>query len=182
MSPIVDERTRNRRMVDPKVVFTVSFALGLLLLVILRTNGWHLPLSSWVAPGTVSAPAGPEDAIYGMLDAARAGDTRTYLESFSGPMRDQLLQVIKENTDKGNAEPTFAAYLKSQNANFQGVAVSVTDRPTDTEAQVRVEYVYGNHNEVQSVYLRKDSRWRIFKVSGSEQVKTLLPFGSTVTD
>jgi hypothetical protein len=60
--------------------------------------------------------------------------------------------------------------------------VSVTDRPTDTEAQVRVEYVYGNRNEVQSVYLRKDLRWRIVKVAGSEQIKTLEPFGSAVTD
>jgi hypothetical protein len=112
-----------------------------------------------------------------MLDAARAGDTKAYLDSFSGPMRDQLLQVIKEN-----AEPNFAAYLKSQNSAFQGVAVSITERPSDTEAQVRVEYVYGNRSEVQSVYLRKDSRWRIVKVAGAEQIKTLLPFGSAVTD
>ena len=177
MSTIVGERARNRRIVDPKVVFTASFVLGLLLLVILRTNGWRLPLPSWTAPGSSSASAGPEDAIYGMLDAARAGDIKAYLDSFDGSMRDQLVQVIKEN-----AEPSFAAYLKSQNAAFQGVAVSVTDRPSDSEAQVRVEYVYGNRNEVQSVYLRKDSRWRIVKVAGAEQIKTLLPFGSTVTD
>jgi hypothetical protein len=176
MSRMVEVKTRNRRIVDPKIVFTVSFVLGLLLLVILRTNGWRIPLPSSIASGTSSAPAGPEDAIYGMLDAARAGDTKTYLDSFSGSMRDQLVQVMKEN-----AESNFAGYLKSQSA-FQGVAVSVTDHPSDTEAQVRVEYVYGNRNEVQSVYLRKDSRWRIVKVSGSEQVKTLLPFGSAVTD
>ena len=177
MSPLVDEKNRTRKIVDAKVVFTASFVLGLLFLVILRTNGWRVPLPSWIWSGAASAPAGPEDAIYGMLDAARAGDTKAYLESFSGSMRDQLVQVIKEN-----AEPSFAAYLRSQNSAFQGVAVSVIDRPSDTEAQVRVEYVYGNRNEVQSVYLRKDSRWRIAKVSGSEQVKTLLPFGSTVTD
>jgi hypothetical protein len=177
MNLLIDERTRNRRIVDPKVVFTVSFVLGLLLLVILQTNGWRLPMSSWIAPSPPSAPAGPEDAIYGMLDAARAGNSKTYLDAFSGPMRDQLVQVMKET-----AEPSFAAYLKSQNAKYQGVAVSVTDRPSDTEAQVRVEYVYGNRNEVQSVYLRKDSRWRIVNVSGAEQIKTLLPFGSTVSD
>ena len=60
--------------------------------------------------------------------------------------------------------------------------MSVTDRRSDTEAQLRVEYVYGNRNEVQSVYLRKDSRWPIVKVAGAEQVKTLLPFGSAVAD
>jgi hypothetical protein len=178
MSSLVDQKTRSRRVVDPKVIFTVSFVLGLLILVILRTNGWRLPsMPSWIASGGASASTGPEDAIYGMLDAARAGDTKTYLDSFSGPMRDQLVQVVKEN-----AESNFAAYLKSQNTKFQGVAVSVTDRPSDVEAQVRVEYVYGNRNEVQSVYLRKDSRWRIVKVAGAEQVKTLLPFGSAVSD
>jgi hypothetical protein len=83
---------------------------------------------------------------------------------------------------KENADSNFAAYLKSQNAAFQGVAVSVTDRSSDNEAQVRVEYVYSNRNEVQTVYLRKNSRWRIVKVAGAEQVKTLLPFGSAVTD
>jgi hypothetical protein len=177
MNRVANENTRDRQIVNPKVIFTISFVLGLLLLVILRTNGWRLPLPSWVASSTVSAPAGPEDAIYGMLDAARAGDTKSYLDAFSGPMRDQLVQVMNEN-----AEPNFAAYLKSQNSAFQGVAVSVTDRPSDVEARVRVEYVYGNRNEVQSAYLRKDSRWRIVKVAGAEQVKTLLPFGSTVTD
>jgi hypothetical protein len=93
-------------------------------------------------------------------------------------MHDQLLQVLKENS-----EAKFAAYLRSQNVAFQGVAVSVLDRPNDSEATVRVEYVFSDRNEVQSVYLRKESsQWRIFKVSGSEQVKTLVPFGAAVTD
>ena len=61
--------------------------------------------------------------------------------------------------------------------------MSVTDRPTDTEAQVRVEYVYSRRNEVQNVYLRKEaSRWRILRVAGSEQVKTLVPYGTAVTE
>jgi hypothetical protein len=178
MNRTADEKTSDYKVVDPKVVFTVSFVLALLLLVILRTNDWHLPLPGWIVKNAASAPAGPQDAVYAMLDAARAGDTTAYLNGFSGTMRDQLLQVLKEN-----GESNFAAYLKSQNAAFQGVAVSVTDRPSDSEAQVRVEYVYSNRNEVQSIYLRKESsRWRIVKVAGAEQIKTLLPFGSAVTD
>jgi len=163
---------------DRKTTVTISFIVALMVLVILRTNGWRLPSLAWVTQSFSAAPATPEDAIYGMLDAARAGDTKTYLASFSGPMRDQLLQVVKEQS-----EASFAAYLRSQNAAFQGVAVSVTDRPTDTEAQVRVEYVYSRRNEVQNVYLRKEaSRWRILRVAGSEQVKTLVPYGTAVTE
>ncbi len=173
----VDGKSVDRKSVDRKVVFTLSFVLALLGLVILRTNAWRVSFPSWAVQRPPSAAAGPEDAIYAMLDAARAGDTKAYLDSFSGAMRDQLLQVTKESADAN-----FSAYLKSQNSSFQGVAVSVIERPSDTEAQLRVEYVYGDRNEVQSVYLRKDSRWRIVKVAGAEQVKTLVPFGSSVTD
>jgi len=125
-----------------------------------------------------AAPATPQDAIYGMLDAARAGDTTAYLNWFSGEMQTQLLQVEKEDT-----QPTFAAYLKSQNQALEGVAVSVTDRPSDTEAQLRVEYIYRGHNEVQGVQLRKESSgWKIVKVTNAEQLRTPLPFGTAVTE
>jgi hypothetical protein len=171
-------RTGESAILDRKVVFTISFIVALLVLAIFRANAWRLPLPAWVTRNLLSAPATPEDAVYGMLDAARAGDTKTYLESFSGAMRDQLLQVVKETS-----EASFAAYLKSQNSAFQGVAVSVTDRASDTEAQLRVEYVYSNRNEVQTFYLRKEtSRWRIVKVAGSQQVKTLVPYGTAVTE
>jgi hypothetical protein len=180
MTQALERKIRSRQIADPKVVFTLAFLMGLLALVVLRANGWRWPAlietgqSSWFK----SAPANPEDAIYAMLDAARAGNVNAYLDAFSGPMRDQLLQVVKENS-----EPGFAAYLKSQNSAFQGVAVSVTNRSGDAEAQVRVEYVYSDRNEVQSVSLRKESsRWKIFRVAGAEQVKTLVPFGAAVTD
>lgn len=171
-------RTGDATSVNRKIVFTLSFTVALLGLVILRNNAWRLTLPAWVAQNFSSVPVAPEDAVYGMLDAARSGDTKTYLASFSGAMHDQLVQVVKESSEAG-----FAAYLKSQNTGFQGVAVSVTDRPSDTEAQLRVEYVYSNRNEVQTVYLRKESsRWRIVKVAASEQIKTLIPYGSAVTE
>jgi hypothetical protein len=167
---------------DRKTIFTVSFVLTLLVLVVLRTN--QLVLPSWLAPSWIAErfssklPAGPEDSIYGMLDAARAGDTKTYLDFFANPMRDQLLQVVKENS-----EPKFADYLKSQNTAFQSVAVSIADRPSDSEVQARVEYVCTDRSEVQHLYLRKEtSGWRIFKIAGSDQIKTLVPFGSAVGD
>ncbi len=163
--------------IDSKTIFTVSFLLTLFALAVLRN---HQPtLSSWLFDRFSSKPAAsPEDSIYAMLDAARAGDTKAYLESFAGPMRDQLLQVVKENS-----EPRFADYLKSQNTAFQSVAVSIADRPSDSEVQARIEYVYTDRNEVQNLYLRKDnSRWRIFKIGGSDQIKTLVPFGSLVGD
>jgi hypothetical protein len=171
-------RSVDRTIMDRKLIFTVSFIAALLVLVILRNNGWRLPWPSWASGSISSASTAPDDAIYAMLDAARAGDTRAYLASFSGALHEQLLQVVKEQS-----EASFAAYLRSQNAAYQGVAVSVTDRPSDIEAQVRVEYIYSNRNEVQSMYLRREAaRWRIVKVAGSEQVKTLVPYGTAVTE
>jgi hypothetical protein len=162
---------------DRKTIFTISFVLTLFALVVVRTNKTMIP--AWIADRISSKPAaGPEDSIYGMLDAARAGDTKTYLDFFAGPMRDQLVQVVKENS-----EPKFADYLKSQNTAFQSVAVSIADRSSDSEVQARVEYVYTNRNEVQNLYLRKEtSGWRIFKIAGSDQIRTLVPFGSAVGD
>ncbi len=113
-----------------------------------------------------------------MLDAARAGNTRAYLDSFSGPMHDQLLQIVNENT-----EPKFSAYLTAQNAAFQGVAIALIDRPSETEADARLEYVYSNRNEIQNLFLKNErGRWKILKVAGAERIKTLVPFGTATTD
>lgn len=160
-----------------KTIFTLSFLLTLLVLAVLRSNHWRMP--AWIPLFQAQrSTSTPEDAIYSMLDAARAGDTREYLDAFSGPMHDQLLLLLKENS-----EAKFKSYLTTQNAAFQGVAIAVVDRPSSEEAQARVEYVFRDRNEIQNVYLKKaGSRWRIFKVTGSEQVQTLVPFGTAVSD
>lgn len=163
------------RDVQQKVVFTAVFVVTLLALE--YKHEWRLLPNSWFTQKSAEAFT-PEDAIYGMLEAARAGDTRAYLDYFSGEMRAQLLEVIKEDS-----EPTFAAYLKSQNRAFEGVAVSLTNRPSDAEARVRVEYIYRGRNEVQGVYLRKEpSGWKIVRVANAEQRRTPFPFGTAVTD
>ena len=113
-----------------------------------------------------------------MLDSARAGDAQGYLDCFSGKMRDQLLQVVKETSSS-----KFSKYLVDQNSAFTGVALTVKNSPDPEIARVRVEYVYGERNEAQDLYLRKeDGAWKIFKVAGSEQIKTLIPYGTAVTD
>jgi hypothetical protein len=46
-----------------------------------------------------------------------------------------------------------------------------------------VEYVYRDRNEVQFVYMKKEPpTWRIYQVDGAERIKTLVPYGSPVTD
>jgi hypothetical protein len=171
-------RLVRRLLVNQRTVFTLAFGLALLALTAFGIKGWHLP--SWserVTTRFATASPTPEDAVYHMLDAERAGDTRTYVDAFSGAMREQLLQLIRESS-----ESKFSSYL-ARSAGFQGVAVTVTDRPSPEEAEARVDCVYLDRNDVQTLYLRREGdRWKILKVAGAEQTKSLFPFGSPVTD
>ncbi len=77
----------------------------------------------------------------------------------------------------------FSKYLVEQNSAFTGVAVSVSENSNPGDARLRLEYVYPERNEVQDLYLRRDSeKWKIVKVAGSEQIKTLIPYGTRVTE
>jgi hypothetical protein len=167
------------RGIKNPAVLTALFVAVLFALVFLRSHGWRLPsqVSGFFAHSAPRVKT-PEDTVYGMLDAARAGDTTQYVDTFAGPLRRQVEQVMRES---GRSQ--FAAYLATQSGAFQSVAVSVTEQPSDAEARLRVEYVYNNRNEVQTFHLKKDSgRWAIIGISGTDQIKTLIPFGTAVTD
>jgi hypothetical protein len=160
-------------------VLTAAFLALLLGLIFLRTHGWRLPTNlSTLFSRSSATPVTPEDTVYRMLDAARAGNTGVYVDTFSGPLQQQIQQVIRES-----GKTQFAAYLTGQSSSFQSVALSVTDQPSDLEARLRVEYVYSNRNEVQTYHVRKfGSRWKIVGISGTDLTKTLIPFGTAVTD
>ena len=166
------------RRIDPKTVLTVAVLLGVFAVALLRSNHWQLPSSwnGWRAIMAKRAPSNPEDGIYAMFDAARAGDAQAYLDCFSGPLRDQLAATAKEDAK-------FKEYLIRQNSAVQGMAVTVTDRPNADEARVRVEYVYSDHNEVQNVHLKREgSRWKIINIDGAQPVQPLVPYGTKATD
>jgi hypothetical protein len=160
-------------------VLTGLFVVALFSLVYLRSQGWRLPspVTEFFVHSTRQVKS-PADAVYGMLDAARAGDTKQYVDTFGGPLRQQIQQVMRES-----GKSQFATYLSTQSGAFQSVAVSVTDQPSDAEARLRVEYIYTNRNEVQTFHLKKDAgRWAIIGISGTDQIKTLIPYGTAVTD
>ena len=167
------------KLVKRPAVLTGLFILILLSLIFLRTHGWRVPgsVTALFSHSRPTAPT-PEDAVYAMLDAARAGNTAVYVDTFSGPLQQQIQQVIREN-----GKTQFATYLTAQSSSFQSTALSVTDQPSDVEARLRVEYVYANRNEVQTFHLKKtDGYWKIIGISGTDQIKTLIPYGTEVTD
>jgi len=161
-------------------IVTVAVLAGALLIVLGQKYGWKMPnvKVSDLAPKSVAPKADPtpQDAIYAMLDAARMGDVRTYLASYTGQMETALKQSIAETTESG-----FAKYLKDQNASIKGIAISEPQTLTDREVKVRVEYVYQDRNEAQMMFLEKaPGGWRIARVDGTERVKTLVPYGTPV--
>jgi hypothetical protein len=160
-------------------LLTAAFLALLLGLIFLRAHGWRLPANvNTLFSRARSTPITPEDTLYGMLDAARTGNTAGYVDSFSGPLQQQIQQAVRES-----GKTQFAAYLTNQSSSFQSVALSVAAQPSDLEARLRVEYVYSNRNEVQTYHVRKlSSRWKIVGISGTDLTRTLIPYGTAVTD
>jgi len=148
----------------------LALALGLALA---RQNGWRVP--SLTASTAKQAPD-PRDAIYAMLAAARDGDVNAYLASYTGQMETALQGSVRETTLDG-----FARYLRDSNAQIKGVAITEPEPLSASQVKARVEYVYQDRNEAQTIYLEKvDGAWRISRVDGAERVKTLVPYGTPV--
>ncbi|MEO7651288.1 MAG: hypothetical protein ABIZ80_12550 [Bryobacteraceae bacterium] len=160
-------------------IITVVVLAGALGVVMAQRSGFKLSevkLTDMVQPASPKAEPSPQDAIYGMLDAARAGDVKGYMASYSGQMETSLKQSLAETT-----EAAFARYLQESNASVKGIAISEPQVLTDRETKVRVEYVFQDRNEAQFMYLEKyPTGWKIARVDGAERVKTLVPYGTPV--
>jgi hypothetical protein len=161
-------------------VVTLIVLAGALAVVLGQKYGWKMPnvKVSDLAPRPAAPKPDPtpQDAIYAMLDAARLGDVKGYVASYTGQMEASLRQSIAETTDAG-----FAKYLKDQNASIKGIAISEPQTLTDREVKVRVEYVYQDRNEAQLMFLEKSgTTWKISRVDSTERVKTLVPYGTPV--
>ncbi len=155
----------------------LAVALGI---TVAKSKGWTLADVRPTAIAQAFRPKviAPEDALYSMLDAAKAGDVNAYLSCYTGHMKELLQQSATEATAN-----KFKSYLQTSNASIQGVALSPPENVSDSQVKVRVEYVYRDRNEVQFVYMKKEPpTWRIYQVDGAERIKTLVPYGSPVTD
>jgi hypothetical protein len=159
-----------QRLAQILTVLILATALGV---TVARKNGWTLR-GAW--SGRQMVEATPEDAIYAMLDAARQGDVKKYLASYSAEMQASLRQSISDSSDSA-----FRQYLKDTNAALKGVAVVPPEKISDREVKARVEYVYQDRNEAQTMYLEKSAAgWKITRVETAQRVKTLVPYGTPV--
>jgi hypothetical protein len=118
----------------------------------------------------------PQDCIYSMLDAARSGNVAGYLGSYTGEMAGALRQSVRET-----GEAAFAKYLRDTNASIKGLALQAPQAASGETVNVRVEYIYQDRNEAQTMVLQRDGGvWKIARVDGAERVKTLVPYGTPV--
>jgi hypothetical protein len=162
-------------------VLTIAILTLALSVALVRKGQWGRAVSRVTqaipAAGT-SAGVSPEDAIYDMLDAARAGDVVRYLASYSDAMAASLRQSFS-----GKPESDFARYLQESNSTVKGVTVMPPRWITDREAKVRVDYTYVDRTERQDLWLEKSGKsWKIARVGVAEQVKTAIPYGTPVRD
>jgi len=152
---------------------TLGVLVAALGVVAVRRSGWS---ARELFSGARRGEPSPQDAVYAMLDAAREGNVRKYLAAHTGQLEAALRQTIAE---KGEA--AFAAYLRQFNAPIKGVAILEPQPLTEHEVRLRVEYVYRDRNEAQTMYLEKLSgTWKIARVEAAERVKTLIPYGTPV--
>jgi len=145
---------------------TLLVLAALLAVALVRKAPWRSP----------SSPPEPQDTVYAMLAAARAGNVKAYLACYTGALEDTLRQTVREST-----EANFARYLRDTHASVKGVAVSDPQNISAVEAQLRVEYVYQDRNEAQTVSLENTpAGWKIARVDGAARVPATIPYGTPV--
>ena len=151
-------------------VATIIVLLGALGMILARKGDLRASLTGL----TQRTERTPQDAIYSMLDAARNGDVKKYMASYTGQMAQSLERAQAESQD-------FAAYLRDSNAALKGIAVMAPQAQSEREVKVRVEYIYQDRDESQFFYLEKTGReWRISRAEPAEQIKTIIPYGTPV--
>ncbi|MDQ2949098.1 MAG: hypothetical protein M3Y27_24695 [Acidobacteriota bacterium] len=158
-------------------ILTVLILSCGLAVAVLRKPGLRASIGERLTPGnlvTKAADPTPQDAIYAMLDAARAGDVERYMSMYIDPIQTSMRQAMLESKD-------FAKYLRDSNGGVKGVAVNEPETLPDGRVKARVEYVYEDRNETQSMYLEKTRQgWKIANVDSTDRVKTLVPYGTPV--
>jgi hypothetical protein len=130
-----------------------------------RLSGWK-----W----ETKTAATPEDVVWRMSDATRDGDVQAYLDCFSGALKQNLQKTA---ADMGEAQ--FSQYLKKLNDEVTGVAVSDLEQANEGTATLNVEFVFRGRNEAQKHSFEIVAGvWKITRIDGAQQIKTLIPYGT----
>src|SRR5262245_34008834 len=134
-----------------------------------RLSGWQLEKRT---------VATPEDVVWRMSDATGEGDVQAYLDCFGGALKQNL-----QKTADDMGESQFSRYLKELSDEVTGIAVSDLELANEQTATLKVEFVFRGRNQAQRHGFKLlDGVWKITEVDGAEQIKTLIPYGTYVSD
>ncbi len=118
---------------------------------------------SSVAPGIASSRAddSPEAVVRKLIADASKGETPSYLDAFTGPLRDRLAREAEE------AGPSaFAERLRAASSARKGHAIHAAEPDGPEAVRIAVESVYPDRNERQVYRLeRGPGGWRITEVA-----------------
>jgi hypothetical protein len=128
------------------------------------------------SPGNNVSAGAPESVVWRMVEASRAGDPARYLACYTGEMEPRLRRDFQEM-----GAPRSRDYLLEAHRRLKGVAVRSPRMQSPLDAQISVEYVYEDRNEVQQIHVKRVAgSWKIDRVDGAERIKTLVPYGAPV--
>jgi len=115
----------------------------------------------------------PEEILYEMFEAAKSGQVRKYLKCFGPELRVEL-----EQRQRDQGKSAFRQYLIDWCQPVKGIALS--DKAfEDDRGSVKVEWVFGDHNEEQVATLRKlNGAWRITGLTEGQRREQLVPYGT----
>jgi hypothetical protein len=146
-----------------------------LTLLLIAAGVWF---SSRNRPAGGGSAATPEEAIHAMLDAARRGDARAYLASFTDALRPQL-----EATRQQMGDARFREYLVESQAPVMGVATMKKADLRPDLVRYEVEFVHKDKNQRQLVELKKaGNRWLVDSMGQAVYAKPPIPYGTKVFD
>lgn len=149
---------------------------GVVALVAYQRGGLELGDSPAAVFRSREKAAEPRDTIYRMLDAGAEGDVEAYIDCYAGETASQLTQSVEEMTAEG-----FANYLVDRNQAVKGIAINEPEETSENAVKVRVEYVYEDRNEAQTLYLnRLEGDWKIVEVDDAQRVPTVVKYGTPV--
>ena len=88
-------------------------------------------------------------------------------------------RTLRQSMEEMGSE-RFSVFLQERNKDIKGIAMNAPEESGE-EAQVRVEYVYADRNEVQQIFLQRiGENWKIARVSEIQRVETPVPYGTPV--
>ena len=142
---------------------TVALMGGLLWSGLRRPSG---PIGP--SPGQSNVPDPVEARLNSLLDDAWRGDVSSYLDGFTGPLRERLGREVNER-----GRDAFAADLRGAARSRRSHAIFAVEPEGEDAARITVETVYPDRNERQTYHLaREGGKWL---VSDVETVRSQVP-------